>query len=218
MWDQWDVSHETHRPTFDHPELYSFVDIAQNSHNPGQLNWERAQWVRAYLSSQPRPMNSTKIYGADTSKWTDRGVDAEHGEQTFWRNLIGGFASSRFHRPPSGLGLGTVAQANLRSARMLQQHFDVLHAVPDSDMALLRDRTDNEAYVTRVPQRQFAVYFPDGGDVRLDVSDVERTESLTVIALDIGASRWLEPASVPVDDGLLQLTSPPGPHVVLVTQ
>tara|TARA_B100000809_G_scaffold244208_1_gene269940 strand:- start:2530 stop:3912 length:1383 start_codon:yes stop_codon:yes gene_type:complete len=218
MWDQWDVSHETHRPTFDHPELYSFVDIAQNSHNPGQLNWERAQWVRAYLSSQPRPMNSTKIYGADTSKWTDRGVDAEHGEQTFWRNLIGGFASSRFHRPPSGLGLGTVAQANLRSARMLQQHFDVLHAVPDSDMALLRDRTDNEAYVTRVPQRQFAVYFPDGGDVRLDVSDVERTESLTVIVLDIGASRWLEPASVPVDDGLLQLTSPPGPHVVLVTQ
>lgn len=217
MWDDWDVRKERHRATFDHSELYGFVDIAQNSHNPGQTNWERAQWVRAYLAAQPRPMNSTKIYGADTSKWTDRGVDSEHGMQTFWRNLIGGFASSRFHRPPSGLGLSKAARSNLRSARMLQQHFDVFHAEPDSDFRLLGERDENEAYATRVPG-QYAVYFPNGGDVTLDVSGVAAGVQLTVAVLDIAASRWLDDVSGSVEVGdVITLTAPPGPHVTLVT-
>ena len=217
MWDSWDVRHETHRPTFDHPELYAFVDIAQNSHNPGQVNWERAQWVRAYLAVNPRPMNSTKIYGADTSKWTDRGVDTQHGLQTFWRNLIGGFASSRFHRPPSGLGLGDLAQANLRSARMLASSFDVFHAEPDADHHLLRDRNENEAYATCVPGRQYAVYFPKGGTVGLDLSNAVGAR-FTADILDIAASRWLgSTAEVSPEDGVVPLTTPPGPHVALVT-
>jgi hypothetical protein len=162
-------------------------------------------------------MNSTKIYGADTSKWTDRGVDSEHGMQTFWRNLIGGFASSRFHRPPSGLGLSEAARSNLRSARMLQQHFDVFHAEPDSDFRLLGERDENEAYATRVPG-QYAVYFPNGGDVTLDVSGVAAGVQLTVAVLDIAASRWLDDVSGSVEVGdVITLTAPPGPHVTLVT-
>ncbi|HJP33598.1 MAG TPA: hypothetical protein QGF95_23855 [Candidatus Latescibacteria bacterium] len=218
MWDHWDVRHETHRPTFDHPELYTFVDIAQNSHNPGQTNWERAQWVRAYLADHPRPMNSTKIYGADTSKWTDRGVSAEHGQQVFWRNLIGGFASSRFHRPPSGLGLSETAQANLRSARMLQAHFDVFHAEADADFQLLSDRDENEAYAAVVSGRQYAVYFPDGGQVRLDAGDVPVGVNLTVAVMDIAASRWLDGVSLAAGGGMIDLRTPPGPHIALVTK
>jgi hypothetical protein len=217
MWDNWDVRHETHRPTFDHPELYAFVDIAQNSHNPGQANWDRAQWVRQYLADRPRPMNSTKIYGADTSKWTDRGVDTEHGQQTFWRNLIGGFASSRFHRPPSGLGLSNLAQANLRSARLLASQFDVFHAEPDSDHQLLRDRSENLAYATRVPGRQYAVYFPQGGAAGLDLRSVG-ARLVTLRILDIAASRWLGKATgANIDGGVVALATPPGPHVALVT-
>lgn len=218
MWDNWDVRHETHRPTFDDPAFYTFVDIAQNSHNPGQTNWDRAQWVRAYLADAPRPMNSTKIYGADTSKWTDRGVTSQHAEQTFWRNLLGGFASSRFHRPPSGLGLSDRAQSNLRSARMLQQRFDLFHAEPDADSALLRDRSDNEAYLSRIPNRQYAVLFPDGGSVGLRLDEVGDDRTLSVARLDIAASRWVE-ADPPTakGGGVVHLAAPAGPHVILLT-
>ncbi|MDA0336366.1 MAG: hypothetical protein O2782_14470 [bacterium] len=217
MWDNWDVRHETHRPTFDHAELYSFVDIAQNSHNPGETNWDRAQWVRAYLTDHPRPMNSTKIYGADTSKWMDRGIDTEHAQQTFWRNLIGGFASSRFHRPPSGLGLSDLAQANLRSARLLASRFDVFHAELDAEHHLLHDRSTNEAYLTRVPGRQYAVYFPQGGKVGLDLIGVAGGP-WDVALLDIAASRWVEGAAGSTAGGaVIALLTPPGPHVVVVT-
>lgn len=213
MWDNWDVRHETHRPTFDDPELYGFVDLSQNSHNPGQTNWERAQWVRDYLAAQPRPMNSTKIYGADTSKWTERGVNSAHGEATFWRNLIGGFASSRFHRPPSGLGLSGRAQANLRAARRLQERFDVFHAEPDSEHALLRERDEDEAYATRVPGRQIAVFFPDGGEVVLDAAELPA--GATLAWLDIAAGSWGD--AVQIGPGAVRLTAPAGPQVALLS-
>jgi hypothetical protein len=106
MWDNWDVTSPVHRRTLDHPERYGFIDISQNSHNPGRLNWDRAQYILNYISGNPRPVNSTKIYGSDDhDAWLHRGMTTEHAVQTFFRNIIGGFASSRFHRPPHGLGL-----------------------------------------------------------------------------------------------------------------
>src|SRR3546814_8699367 len=30
MWDNWNVTSDTHKQTIDHPELYDFVDISQN--------------------------------------------------------------------------------------------------------------------------------------------------------------------------------------------
>ena len=44
----------------DHPELYTFVDISQNSHTPGEPNWDHAQWVRQYLAPAPRRAWSTR--------------------------------------------------------------------------------------------------------------------------------------------------------------
>ena len=146
-------------------------------------------------------------------------MNTEHGQQTFWRNLAGGFASSRFHRPPSGLGLSETAQTNLRSARMLQEHFDVFHAEPDPDFRLLTDRDENEAYASSVPGRQYAIYFSDGGRVTLDVSDLSATDQLTVAVLDISDSRWLsETTGSEKAGGRITLTVPPGPHVTLVTK
>ncbi|MBT3342672.1 MAG: hypothetical protein HN712_26670 [Gemmatimonadetes bacterium] len=169
MWDHWDVRHETHRATFDDADRYRFVDISQNSQTPGEPNWHHAQWVWHFLRARPRPMNSTKIYGADTSKWTERGIDAAHGTQTFWRNLIGGFAAMRFHRPPSGHGLGETARRNLRAARSVADQFDFMRAEPDSDHRLINERQTNEAYMTRVPGKQYAIYYVDGGLVGLDL-------------------------------------------------
>ncbi|MBX2819442.1 MAG: hypothetical protein KTR29_07165, partial [Rhodothermaceae bacterium] len=67
MWDPWDLSHEMHSNTFDHPETYDFVDVSQNNHNTGQLHWDNAQKQRDRIltSGVIRPMNNVKIYGAD---------------------------------------------------------------------------------------------------------------------------------------------------------
>ncbi|MFH1568971.1 MAG: hypothetical protein ABIL09_13325 [Gemmatimonadota bacterium] len=210
MWDKWDVTAPEHRPTLDHPETYSFVDLSQNSWQTGQANWDHAQWVRQYLGRAPRPINSTKIYGADThAEAQRRGVTAAHAQQTFWRNLIGGFAASRFHRPPSGLGLSEAAQAHIRSARMLTRELDFLRAEPDASSARLRNREPDEAYLTCVPGEQCAVCFMDGGQVELDLSQEEGRFDW----------RWLEAATGQwrsagaVDAGGLVPQQAPGPGI-----
>ena len=166
------------------------------------------------IAGQPRPLNSTNIYGAQTHADRDqRGVDDVHATQCFWRNLIGGFASSRFHRPPSGLGLSPQAQAHIRSGRMLSETFDFFNAEPDADGAQLHERADNETYLSRVPGRQYAVYFTDGGSVGLDLT--EEPGRFRVRWLDIGTNAWT--SDTETNGGtLVQLTAPEqGPWVAL---
>lgn len=100
MWDDWDLKSEEHKQTFDHPERYDFCDVSQNNHQRDQSHWDNFQWVRNYISSQPRPINTVKTYGADGGNHgtTNNAIDS------WWRHLLGGVASARFHRPPSGLG------------------------------------------------------------------------------------------------------------------
>jgi hypothetical protein len=66
MWDHWDLKTEQHKRTFDHPERYVFCDVSQNNQQKGQVHWDNFQWVRNYLESSPRPLNTVKTYGSDT--------------------------------------------------------------------------------------------------------------------------------------------------------
>jgi len=182
MWDPWDLAHKMHSATFDHPEIYSFVDISQNNHQKGQQHWDNAQRQRARIADNIRPLNNVKIYGADTGTF---GNDRD-GMERFWRNIFGGMASVRFHRPDSGLGLGDKAQANLRSMRMITNKMDIFTCKPHND--LLSDRESNEAYCIANPGKEYAVYFPDGGEVALDISSLKN--SATVRWLDIMKSKW----------------------------
>jgi hypothetical protein len=50
---------------------------------------------------KPRPVNHTKIYGGGYQPMGTGGF--EDGVERFWRNLLAGSASSRFHRPTSGM-------------------------------------------------------------------------------------------------------------------
>ncbi len=184
MWDQWDIKGDQHKHTLDHPEIYDFADISQNNHNKGQTHWDNLQYVRAYVARHPRPLNCVKIYGADTGRYGT----TRDGLERFWRNIIGGLASSRFHRPDSGLGLSDLAKAHLKSARLLTAELDIFHCTPDTNGELLLDREPNEAYLTYVAGRQYAVYFPDGGSVRLDLSRAKGR--FTVKWLEIGRCRW----------------------------
>ncbi len=185
MWDAWDLSNPQHNATFDHPEIFSFVDISQNNHQKGQAHWINAQKQYARIADKPRPLNNVKIYGADGGRFGN----TQDGLERFWRNIFGGLAAARFHRPDSGVGLSPIAQAHLKSMRMLLDHFDIVSAKPDSQFALLSDRADNEAYASSIAGKRIAVYFPAQGTVTLDVSGLQGT--LSIRWLDIAKSAWL---------------------------
>lgn len=209
MWDDWNLKAEQHRATLDHPEIYSFVDMSQNNHNDGEKHWSNLLWVRDYLKAAPRPINHVKCYGADGGRF---GGSAQ-GEARFWRSLLGGAASIRFHRPDSGLGLSERAQANLKSARMFIEAFDLVGAEPKPYGAELRDREGAEVYLTLNHRNgQQAWYFPEGGEV---TSMLANCAGGTVLRwLDIEKSQWLDP--VPAGGLTQELKAPDGrPWIVI---
>ena len=211
MWDNWDIKQRTHRRTYDHPETYSFIDVSQNNHNKGQVHWDNLQWVRRYVAKSPRPINTVKIYGADTGRFGK----SRDGEERFWRNILGGAASTRFHRPDSGLGLSDRAKPHIKSMRMLTAELDVFHCTPDSASNLLGNRAPNEAYLTHIPGKQYAVYFPNAGAVALDLSNSLGT--FAIKWLDIMKSKW--GPTQPVDGGTkLSLRAPGQGHWVALIQ
>mgnify|MGYP006279875887 CR=1 FL=1 len=184
MYQEENITHKLHRASLDHPEIYNYVDMSQNSTQQNQRHWDRLMWVWEYLSKKPRPINHVKTYGGETG-WTD---GAEHGIERWWRSLIGGAASCRFHRPPAGIGLNKRAQHHVKSMRMLVSRMRIFDCVPDAESTLLSSRSADEAYLTREQGRQYALYFPDGGSVKLDLSGAQGRFDLRW--LDIENSRW----------------------------
>ena len=186
MWDAHDLLADQHLHTVDHPETYTFVDVSQNNHQSGQQHWDNPQAVRQHVldSGRIRPLNTVKIYGANTGRYGT----TRDAQERFWRNIFGGLASTRFHRPPSGLGLSEISQAHIRSMRMVLEEIDIFRCEPHLD--LLSDRSRNEAYCTANPGSEYAVFFPDGGNVLLDVSAVEE-KTLTVRWMAIRKSAWI---------------------------
>lgn len=193
-----DVRARDHRHIYDNPERYNFLDISQNSTQTGQTHYDRFLFARKYVAEHPRPINTTKIYNI-------RGGDEESVARLF-RLIFAGAAAARFHRPHPlegtgdhekstgwGLGLSPRAQATLRSARMLTDAMDVFACEPRND--LLADRKPNEAYCLAQPARQYAVYFPDGGRVKLDISAARDT--VEVRWLDVDRSAWQKPRKMP---------------------
>jgi hypothetical protein len=124
--------------------------------------------------------------------------------ERFWRNIIGGLASSRFHRPDSGQGLNENAQAHIKSMRMLTDNMDIFTCEPHND--LLSNRKENSAYAIANPGEQYAVYFPNGEPVDIDLSAAQG--SLKAVWLDIAQSRWTKEERLKGGD--IVTISPPG--------
>ncbi|PHN08252.1 hypothetical protein CRP01_02715 [Flavilitoribacter nigricans DSM 23189 = NBRC 102662] len=192
MWDAWDLKDEEHLATFDHPELYDFIDISQNNHNKGQEHWDNLHWVREYIRDGKRPLNHVKIYGAETSRY---GSERDALER-FWRSLLGGAASIRFHRPPSGLGLSAPVQQSLRAARLLLDSFDLHEAQPDVTSEKLLNRSDNEAFLSYIDGRTYLLYFPDGGAVDLDLTGHEGTARVQWLSILDDRPHWQQAATI----------------------
>ena len=86
---------------------------------------------------------------------------------------------------------------------MLTRAMAVFTCEPHND--LLDDRSDNEAYCLAQPGKQYGVYFPDGGAVKLDVSAA--SGPLQVRWLDITSSAWQEPQAA-AGAAMLELKTP----------
>jgi hypothetical protein len=151
-------------------ELYTFIDISQNNFQKGELHWQRIEYIRNFLKGSPRPITNVKIYGVDNAPPPeDFWGDTDEAVQRFWRNILGGSAAARFHRPPWGIGLNEMAAANLQSLRMITDSMDFFNHVPSNH--LLDDRDENEAYCMAYrASDEYVVYFPSGGSVYLDAS------------------------------------------------
>ena len=213
MYWQPNLADEQHRASLDRPGVFDFFEASQNSatRDP-ETAWRLLMFARNRLAERPRPVNHTKIYGADTSPWPLKERDAVGH---FWRNLFAGSASSRFHRPPMGMGLNPSARTHIRSARMLAMAFDFFRAEPDGEHRFLIGRTADGAYLCRVPGRQYAVSLPNGKGVGLDLSEADGRFSLRW--LDVAASEWREGGAAE-GGGTLALQAPgPGRWVALLT-
>ncbi len=212
MWDAWDLSDPEHDATFDKPDMYRYVDISQNNHQRGEQHWINAQKARnERLSDGKRPMNSVKIYGGRI-----HGGELLEGAQKFWRNIFGGFATSRFHRSRPffayGLGLSVEALYQMKSMRMLEEKINFFEGEPAND--LLMNREEDEAYAFSENNGNTAVFFTDGGEVSLSINPDGGTYRLKW--LDISNSRWLEADTAGIKSGELMLTAPGGGQWVVV--
>jgi hypothetical protein len=182
MWNAWDLKADEHKRTLDHPERYDFCDVSQNNQKKGQEHWDNFQWVRDRIAKQPRPLNTVKTYGADGGRFGNN----RDGLERWWRHVVDGAASARFHRPDSGLGLSEPAKASLRAARKLESLIKLWDVEPANH--LLRDRADNEAYLAARPGTAYALYFTDGGAVGLDLKDAPGR--FEVRWIDIATGEW----------------------------
>jgi len=166
-------------------EHYMFADISQvNSRNYDQTHWERLQWLLRQVNTHPRPCNHTKIYGSGYYSFGTGGP--EDGIERFWRNILGGSASSRFHRPDAGNGLNDFAKGSIKAARLLESKIKFWDITPQMD--LLSQRQSNEAYLAAKPGESYALYFTDGGSVGLDLTGAPGAFDVTWISVSMGIS------------------------------
>ncbi|MDD4729059.1 MAG: putative collagen-binding domain-containing protein [Dysgonamonadaceae bacterium] len=183
MWDSWDLKSKNHKRTFDHPELYDFCDISQNNHKRDQAHWDNFMWTKSYISSLPRPINTVKTYGADGGSHgsTNNGIDS------WWRHVIGGASSARFHRPDAGLGLSTLTMNSVKAAREIEKITPFWELTPNNKLLINRD--ENEAYLTSKQGEIYVVFFPDKGEVELDLQ--KYNSDFTLKWMNIREGKWV---------------------------
>ncbi|MFW6171814.1 MAG: LamG-like jellyroll fold domain-containing protein, partial [Planctomycetota bacterium] len=183
---------------------YDFFEISQNNANTGQNHFDQILTVRERRLDDPKPLNNVKIYGGEGHGWT--GGEAE-APRRMWRNILGGCASSRFHRPgpddaPFGIGARDLALDHISSVRALMEDVGWPNLEPDlafAELAVERDvavRTEKThvAY-TRNADGQARLYI-DGeeavsGKIRGDMSPWDTEMRLALGDEFVGERGWL---------------------------
>jgi len=201
MWDAWSLRSAQHLNTVNHPETYSFVEVSQNNQNKDQDHWDNLQYMRGLLSKNRRPMNNIKIYGVDGHIY---GTTADAVER-FWRDILAGCATVRFHRDQAGLGFTAEARKQIRAAVLLSRTVPLWETTPRND--LLTERSMDEAYLSANPGKTYILYLTNGGRVGLKMSGHAGEFGLKWINLSTG----LEDGSALIMGGGTVPVQAPGP-------
>ena len=178
------------RNTLEDTVSYDFLDIGNNNAQDGEMHYKTGLYMRKWVEKTGviRPINNVKVYGGP--EWDQWSISYSgtfvDGQERFWRNIFAGHASTRFHRPPHGLGLSAMAQAHLKSSRMLTDETDFFNHKPHTE--LLSGREPNEAFCLAIPGKEYVVLFIRGGEVGLDAPDGD----YRLRWLDIMNSSWSE--------------------------
>lgn len=215
MWDPHDLNHISHRETFDHPEIYDFVEISQNNHQKGEAHWRNglAQIERLQRSGVIRPVTNVKTYGATGGR---HGHGQQNGIESFVRSALFGASAVRFHRPTSGIGLSDTAQLVIKGVRAVVDRSDSFYrAAPKLD--LLRGREENEAYCRAAVGDTYWVYLGLPGKVDLDLSGMTG-QSVLVEELDVLADQWKAPRTIKSSTSLPLETDRPHTFFVIRRQ
>jgi hypothetical protein len=169
------------------PDNYTYLDISNHNFQTGEMHYKTGLyvWNEIQKSGILRPINNTKIYGADDIGWATH----QEGAERFWRNIFSGAASVRFHRPPHGLGNRDIALQHIKSMRMFSDAIDITQVIPRND--LLVDRDENEAFCLANEGHTYAIVFLDGGDVQIDLSEMREAE-IKLRWLNVRNSEWSE--------------------------
>lgn len=178
-------------------ELYTYLDVCKSNRSPlGQDHWDEVQQIRTRLKeNHPRPMNVVKLM--------QRHFPMQASVDRWWRNLFGGIAAIRFHRPGNGLGLTQPAQVLIKGARVFTDQMNIFACEPHND--LLYDRNPDEAYCMAELGKQYAVYLPTGGSVNLDLSNIKG--KLVLRWLSIKKGSWTKEEEV-MAKPMVTLTTP----------
>ncbi len=199
-----DLKDHQHRFSYASPDRFDYFESSQNSAKIGQENWDNLQYIRDRLMEDPRPVNAVKIYGK-SGEVTWPGSDEEAVDR-FWRNILGGCASSRFHRNEQGkygLGWSELSVHSIRAMRRFLEDLDPWISRPATEELL--EREANEAYMMRTREGTRGLYFTGGGAVFLDLSESPGSYELTWI--DVTSGEALAPETVEVNT-LLTLSPP----------
>ena len=103
---------------------------------------------------------------------------------------------------------------------MLSKEFDLFSSTPDFDSSFLPGRVDNEAYLTFIAGSHYAVYFPDGGSITLDLSQTPSAANRewSIRWLNIIESEWQDTSTETGKSKIVLAPPRLGHWVVLVTK
>lgn len=181
--------------------IYSFAEVSQNNQDAlgpvGKKHWENLLFWRKMIAMSdegPMPINNVKVYGQGVGLNTAAGTEKEAVER-FWRNIFGGAASTRFHRPAMrdggrwgwGIGINERARQTLRAANMFLDEFDIFGAEPYEAIEMVGNSVDS--YCLAIMGKAYAVYFP-GGRATVHLDPWVYMEKISVKWLDIASLSW----------------------------
>ena len=192
----------TVRRVMNHSDVFSFADVSQNNQDAlgpvGRKHWENLLFWRKMIAMGehgPMPINNEKVYGNGVGNNTAAGTEKEAVER-FWRNIFGGAASTRFHRPAHrggdfywGIGLSERAEHTLRAVNMFLNEFDIFSAQPYEAFSTVGNSVDS--YCMANLGKEYVVYFP-GGRATVHLDPWVDMKKVSVKWLDVASLTWSE--------------------------